>query len=1044
MRSADDLLHELHVHQTELEMQNEILRESQIQLEKSRDYFMEFYDFFPVGYLTLTRDGLISAANLTCASLLGVERSKLVNRLFAPFVATEDRDNWHRFFSFILKHADKQSLNVQLQRNDGFRLFAQLDCLSLAPKGEESMVHIVLTDITSRTQAEIALQKNLHISNLVQSIAHVGSWEFDLTTGQLAWSDELSRIFGIAPETFTPSFETLINLIHPEDQAAVQAWINACSLGQKPKVLEFRCVWSDATIHYIEGHCELGIDATGKPSSMSGTCQEITDRKLMENELQISEDKFSKVFHGSPDPILISEIDTGVVCQVNPSFFIVFGYSAEEVIGNTTTELGFWLDECSRNETISIIESQGYLHNYEVRQQTKDGQVLTMLSSASTAYFNNKSYLVVHLRDITERKLTEQIVHDQRARLDGLIDAAMDAIVSSDESQNITMFNHAAELMFGYRAKDVIGQPLDLLIPIRFRERHRKHVDMFGKTAVTRRTMARLGESYGLRANGEEFPFEASISRVEVSGSLILTAIVRDITLQKRAESELRVAATAFESQQSLMITDANRVIMRVNKAFAEETGYTADEIIGQTPRIFKSGRHNSAFYHAMWESINRTGAWQGEIWDRRKNGDIYPKWLTISAVKDDNGVITHYVGSHTDITEHKQAEAEHLASLAAEAANRAKSEFLANMSHELRTPLNAILGFGQLLDMDPQIRSLDQRESISHILSSGQQLLELINDLLDFARIDIGKLHINSEPLCMADIAASCVAQVSAAMARQKNIVMENTLTDTSLLVQGDNQRVRQVLINLLSNAVKYNRENGRVTVGSRIGPAGRLQIEVRDTGVGIASDKLPLLFSPFERIDQKHGAISGVGIGLHITKQLVEAMGGTVGVDSEPGKGSTFWFELPLAEQADESTAVPVTSQPVLHGDARFVVLYIEDNPVNLKLVQAALKNRPAVELLTADTAEAGMTIASEDRPDLILMDMRLPGIDGITATALLKENDATRDIPVVALSADAHQKDIDRALSAGCSYYLTKPIQLQALYELIDRVRLENKNI
>lgn len=373
-----------------------------------------------------------------------------------------------------------------------------------------------------------------------------------------------------------------------------------------------------------------------------------------------------------------------------------------------------------------------------------------------------------------------------------------------------------------------------------------------------------------------------------------------------------------------------------------------------------------------------------------------------------------------------------------AERANQAKSHFLSSISHELRTPLNAILGFGQLLKFETDSSTLSQQESISHILLAGHHLSGLIEQMLDLARIDIGKWEIHTQSLSIVDIISSCADQVAVAMGNNLNITIENMLTDSALRVQGDELSLRQVLINLLSNAVKYNKQDGRVTISSVIEKEGRLRIEVRDTGAGIASENLPLLFTPFERIDQQYGTISGVGIGLHISKRLIEMMQGTIGVESIPGKGTTFWFELPLAQKADETTITsPETEKPMLHKDSRINILYIEDNAANVTLVERALRRFPGIELFVAGTAKAGLSIAEEKRPDLILMDIHLPDMDGITATTLLKGNNTTQHIPVMALSADAMQGDIDRALNAGCYAYLTKPIELQTLYEMIASV-------
>jgi PAS domain S-box-containing protein len=507
---------------------------------------------------------------------------------------------------------------------------------------------------------------------------------------------------------------------------------------------------------------------------------------------------------------------------------------------------------------------------------------------------------------------------------------------------------------------------------------------------------------------------------------------IEDI-LQKNMEEQFK--AMILTSLDGFWMADIHGRLLEVNDAFCRLMGYSREELLSmgvsdveviETPE--DASRHIS-------ELIGK-GRVRFETSYRRKDGSFVNVEVSINYSKIGDERIYCFL---RDMTERQKHEAELLAARQKEEVRRLKSAFLMNLSHEFRTPLNAILGFGQLLDADTDLNTADRQESVKHILESGHLLLGLINDLLSFSQFEAGKMNFNIQPLCIADITSSCVAQVATAMGSNKNILIRNTITDTALRVQGDNQRVRQVLINLLSNAVKYNKEYGQITVSSAIEQGGWLRIEVRDTGVGIAREKMPLLFTPFERIDQSHGSISGVGIGLHITKLLVEEMHGTVGAESEQGKGSTFWFELPLAEETDEPAEAPGTSnKPMLHGDTRFVVLCVEDNPASAKLVQTALKSRPGIQLLMAGTAEEGLKIAEESLPDLILMDIHLPRIDGITATTILKEIEATRDIPVVALSAAVQREDIERALIAGCSTYLTKPIELQALYEVIDSLR------
>jgi PAS domain S-box-containing protein len=388
-----------------------------------------------------------------------------------------------------------------------------------------------------------------------------------------------------------------------------------------------------------------------------------------------------------------------------------------------------------------------------------------------------------------------------------------------------------------------------------------------------------------------------------------------------KREDQLRIAATAFETQEGIMITDANNNIIRVNKSFQDITGYSAEEVLGKNIDILSSGRHGKAFYAAMWESIDSTGSWQGEEWGKRKNGEIYPGWLSITATMNTDGVATHYVRTQTDITDRKVAEAEkqkHEESLKsynihleeqveartkelikardeAEKANKSKSKFLSRMSHELRTPLNAILGFGQLLEMDNKGLNETQKDYVSETLYAGRHLLELVDEVLDLTRIEAGKMKVSMDETEVGDILQQSISLVTP-QAEERKIELIDHISKMGYSVYADATRLKQILLNFLSNAVKYNREQGCITLDSKIIDKQRLRLCVTDTGVGLTEEEIAKLFTPFERLSAESN-VQGTGIGLVITKFLVEIMGGAIGVDSTKGEGSTFWVELALS---------------------------------------------------------------------------------------------------------------------------------------------------
>ena len=428
------------------------------------------------------------------------------------------------------------------------------------------------------------------------------------------------------------------------------------------------------------------------------------------------------------------------------------------------------------------------------------------------------------------------------------------------------------------------------------------------------------------------------------------------------------------------------------------------------------------------------------EIRLRRSDG----QWRTLSGrrfgVRSAEGPIETLNDVGIDITETRSAATAKSAALAAERELRAKSRFLARMSHELRTPLNAILGFARLLQAEPaQAAPAIRAQQLTHIESAGRHLLALLDDILDLSKVEGGEMRIERSPVHLQPQVAQVLALVEA-QARQFGVSLE--ASELNLVAMADPTRLRQVLLNLVTNAIKYNRQGGRVRIDGQLLDE-RVILRVSDTGRGLTPDQLNRLFDPFDRLGAEGTGIEGTGIGLTIVKGLVERMGGHLQVESTPGVGTTFEVHL---WAADLTTSTRVLAEPTViaptatfdrPGRAGGVVLYIEDNPVNTLIVEQLVTRREGMKMLSAEDGHSGVASAQRERPDLILLDMQLPDIDGHEVFRRLKAEPSTARIPCIALSGDASREDIERALAVGFAGYLTKPVDFERFDRALDEI-------
>jgi len=722
-------------------------------------------------------------------------------------------------------------------------------------------------------------------------------------------------------------------------------------------------------------------------------------------------------------------------------------------------------------EALVVKASRGIEDIYELTYIRKDGSrfpavvSVTALRDAQDAILG---YLLIGT-DNTARKLAEEALLKAGALQSAIFNSANFSSIATDAKGVIQIFNVGAERMLGYAAADVMNKitPADISDPQEVIARA-KALSVELSTPITpgfealvfkaSRGIEDIYELTYIRKDGSRFPAIVSVTALrDAQGGIIGYLLIgTDNTARKQVEEDQKKLDQRLRDQQfytrsliesnidAIMTTDPSGIITDVNKQMEALTGCTRDELIGAP---FKNYFTDPELAEASIKLVlSEKKVTDYELTARARDGKETVVSYNATTFYDRDRRLQGVFAAARDVTERKRLDQVlqeknvelESARLVAERANLAKSDFLSSMSHELRSPLNAILGFAQLMESESPAPTDSQRESIALILQAGWHLLKLINEILDLAVIESGKVSLSPEIVALDDVMYECQSMMEPE-AQQRGITLTFPRFDLPLFVIADRTRLKQIVINLLSNAIKYNKDQGTVVVGCVATTPGRTRISVRDTGVGLSPEKLAQLFQPFNRLGQEVGGVAGTGIGLVVTKRLAELMDGVLGVESSPDGGSVFWCELNSSAApelaADDQEVAAVDGLPRPAGARRATLLCVEDNQANMKLVEQLIARRPDVRLLTAVDGIQGVEVARASLPTVILMDINLPGISGVEALKILRDDPSTAHIPIIALSANAMVRDIQMGMDAGFFRYLTKPIKVEKFMDTLD---------
>jgi two-component system sensor histidine kinase/response regulator len=1061
----------------ELAGKNKELQETQRRVEAYRDRYIDLYDFAPLGYVTLDEDGYIQESNLAGAALLGRNIEELTGYALADHVVPAHRAVFLEHVGKCCGEHQEVTSELDLIAKDGRLITVQVHSIPVKSEGREgTFSKTAITDITERKQAETELRESRARLAWVLDTTGIGLWLNELPLNHLNWDSRTRELFFIPPGA-EPTIELFWDRLHRDDREPTRLAVEAALRERTLYAIDHRAVNPDTgEVRWIRSAGQATYAADGTPIRFDGINYDVTERKQAEEALRESEERLRRIAQAARIGFFEWNA-TKDTSYWSPEHYDLFGYEPGSPITWDRWLQGVHPEDRDRltQNAAGLLErgrAEGEVrgHKDEYRFVRPDGSVVWLESDVSLNTVGGEPIVRGSVRDITERKVAESALRESEERLRMQRERMPIGCIVYDANNCFSQLNPAAEHILGYSEAELRGRHANVIVP----EAARPHLDaILGRLAEGDMTAHSVNENVTKDGRAILCQWTNTPLRDSKGALMGFLSMVEDVTERKRAEDSLRQSREDLDRAEEVGQIGWWRLDTRCNVLSWSDQNYRIFGVPKGTPlsyEIFLAIVHpdDRQYVDTQWNAGLR-----GEPYDveHRIVADGQVKWVREKAYLefDDAGELLGGFGITQDITTRKNAEeALAAAKTAAEAANVAKSQFLANMSHELRTPMNAILG---MIDVAlPKASDPTVQDCLQTAKGSAGLLLTLLNDLLDSAKIESGKLELESAAFSLRRMLDQ-ITRVLAVRASEKGLSFCCRLPDeTPDAIVGDRTRLQQVLLNLAGNAIKFT-ERGDVEIGLRaVSQDGEtcLEFAVRDTGIGIPPSGQERLFQPFAQADASMARrFGGTGLGLSISKSLVEMMGGRIWVESEVGKGSTFHFtvRLPLAKELPPDFEAPAVLPAAACGQLR--VLLVEDNPANQKLATYILQDRGHLVEIAGDGQEA-IFLTAQNRYDVILMDVQMPGMNGLEATAAIRKREAearkgdsphlperpatklrsvpgcaqtgtvpfsARRVPIIAMTAHAMKGDRERCLAAGMDAYLSKPIDGHEMIALVE---------